>query len=260
MLLLQNARQKYSELAEIIALVEQELKNAPTGTLRISKSHKSIQYYKVDRQNKRVYILKKNRVEAQKLAQRDYLKKLLTCLKRNLKATKCVIKNYSPESVYKCFSTLPLARKALVNPFILSPQDYARKWQLKEYEHKSDAPQGNLETIKGEKVRSKSEVIIANLLTSHNIPYHYEYPVQIRRGLTFHTDFLCLNPRIRQEFFWEHCGRMDDPEYTTNMTARISEYAKKGIIAGKNLILTMETAQTSLNTKDVERMIETFLQ
>ena len=65
MLLLQNARQKYSELAEIIALVEQELKNAPTGTLRISKSHKSIQYYKVDRQNKRVYILKKNRVEAQ---------------------------------------------------------------------------------------------------------------------------------------------------------------------------------------------------
>ena len=53
---------------------------------------------------------------------------------------------------------------------------------------------------------------------------------------------------------------MDDPEYTTNMTARISEYAKKGIIAGKNLILTMETAQTPLNTKDVERMIETFLQ
>ena len=41
-----------------------------------------------------------------------------------------------------------------------------------------NAPQGNLETIKGEKVRSKSEVIIANLLTSHNIPYHYEYPVQ----------------------------------------------------------------------------------
>ena len=259
MLLLHDARQKYSELAEIIARVEQELKNAPTGTLRISKSHKSIQYYKMDRQNKRVYILKKNRVEAQKLAQRDYLKKLLVCLKRNLRATNYVIKNYNPESVYKCFSKLPSARRVLVKPFILSPKEYAQLWQNREYEHKSEVPQGNLETIKGEKVRSKSEVIIANLLNTHKIPYHYEYPVPIRRGVTFHADFLCLNLRTRQEFYWEHCGKMDDPEYSSNLTARISEYLKKGIIPGKNLILSMETADIPLNTKDVERMIEVFL-
>ena len=259
MSLLQEARQKNSELAETIARVEQELKNAPTGTLRISKSHKSIQYYKIERQNKRVYILKKHRGEAQKLAQRDYLEKLLACLKKNLRATNYLIKKYNPESLYKCFSTLPLARKVLVNPLILSPQEYARQWQLKEYEHKPDAPQGNLETRKGEKVRSKSEVIIANLLNTHNIPYHYEYPVQMRRGLTFHVDFLCLNPRTRQEFYWEHCGKMDDSEYATNLVSRVNEYARKGIIVGKELILTMETAQTPLNTKDVEGMIEVFL-
>ena len=81
----------------------------------------------------------------------------------------------------------------------------------------------------------------------------------IRRGVTFHADFLCLNLRTRQEFYWEHCGKMDDPEYSSNLTARISEYLKKGIIPGKNLILSMETADIPLNTKDVERMIEVFL-
>ncbi|MBP5601395.1 MAG: hypothetical protein J6X78_01585 [Treponema sp.] len=259
MLLLQNARQKYSELSEIIARVEQELKNAPTGTLRLSKSHKSIQYFKVEGQKNRVYIQKKNLKTAQKLAQRDYLEKLLVCLKKNLKVTESVIKKYNPESIYKCFSKLPLARRILVKPFVLSPEEYAQQWQHQEYEHKPEAPEGNLETMKGENVRSKSEVIIANLLKTHNIPYHYEYPIQIRRGQTFYADFLCLNSRTRQEFYWEHCGRMDDPEYTTNMIARLNEYAKKGIIPGKNLILTMETAEIPLNTKDVERMIETFL-
>ena len=133
MSLLQEARQKNSELAESIARVEQELKNAPTGTLRISKSHKSIQYYKVDRQNKRVYILKKHRGEAQKLAQRDYLKKLLTCLKKNLRATNYLIKKYNPESLYKCFSTL------LQLPDTKTSNLYGR-WQLRSRRRNIDTP------------------------------------------------------------------------------------------------------------------------
>ena len=81
----------------------------------------------------------------------------------------------------------------------------------------------------------------------------------MKNGATFHVDFLCLNPRTRKEFYWEHCGRMDDPEYTTNMTRRISEYSRTGIVLGQNLIITMETEQSPLDVKEVERMINQFL-
>ena len=52
---------------------------------------------------------------------------------------------------------------------------------------------------------------------------------------------------------------MDDPEYAGDLARRLTLYAQKNIICGKNLILTMETLKNPLNTKDVERTIETFL-
>ena len=97
------------------------------------------------------------------------------------------------------------------------------------------------------------------MLNNKGIPYHYEVPVKINSSITFHPDFFCLNKRTRQEFYWEHCGKMDDPEYSGDLVRRLTLYAQKNIIPGKNLILTMETLKTPLNTKDVERTIETFL-
>ena len=68
-----------------------------------------------------------------------------------------------------------------------------------------------------------------------------------------------MNKRTRQEFYWEHCGRMDEPEYARSMVKRLSLYSRKNIIPGKNLILTMETYEHPLNTKDVEQLVESFL-
>ena len=77
--------------------------------------------------------------------------------------------------------------------------------------------------------------------------------------LPLYPDFLCLNKRTRQEFYWEHCGMMDDFEYSGNLVTRLSIYAQKNIILGKNLILTMETRKQQLNTKDIEKVIEALL-
>ena len=53
---------------------------------------------------------------------------------------------------------------------------------------------------------------------------------------------------------------MDDPDYTERTTQRIAAYSKNGIIPGKNLILSFETAKTPLETKAVEGLIEAYLQ
>lgn len=58
---------------------------------------------------------------------------------------------------------------------------------------------------------------------------------------------------------WEHCGKMNDSEYSANLVKRLALYAQKNIIPGKNLILSMETLEQPLSTKDIENLIKTFL-
>lgn len=102
-------------------------------------------------------------------------------------------------------------------------------------------------------MRSKSEVIIADTLFRHNIPYRYEFPITLKRSnsddirrdfgssITLYPDFLCLNTRTRTEFYWEHFGLMDDPAYSNNAAGKLRLYTENGILAGRNLIITMET-------------------
>ncbi len=261
MQLLEDAKNKRSELAAILARVESQLKSPPKGNLCVSKSHRSFQYYRSDKghPNKRYYLDKSKRNIAVALAQRDYNRKLLKELSSSLLDLDKFISAYKPQNFLDCYEKLPQARKLLIKPAFINNSEYARLWQKKEYVHKPLEPDGTYLTLKNEKVRSKSEIIIANLLKEHGIPYHYEFPVTLKNGQGLYPDFLCLNVRTRQEFYWEHCGKMSDPEYTSNMTRRLRQFADAGIIIGRNLILTMETDTAPLSTREVEQVIRTFL-
>ena len=255
---MEQLKQKQTEFSSLAKRMQDFIKTAPKERLRIRKKGNNYQYY-IEKNKKRTYIPKKNLETAKKLAQRDYYQKLLPGLLKNLKTMNQFFKHYNPEHLEQSFSNLPAARKQLVEPIFLDTETYATQWQAKNYERKKDTPDGSFLTLKNEAVRSKSEIIIANLLHDKKVPYHYEYPLKLSNGVTIHPDFFCLNKRTRQEFYWEHCGKMDDLEYTVSLTQRFSDYSKCGIIPGKNLIITMETGKIPLETKNVERMIEIFL-
>ncbi len=93
--------------------------------------------------------------------------------------------------------------------------------------------------------------------------FRYEYPLKLRRPsgdiVTFHPDFLCLNVINRSEFYWEHFGRMDDTDYSNNAAGKLRLYTENGIIAGRNLIITMETQNEPLTTRLVEKIIKELL-
>ena len=137
---------------------------------------------------------------------------------------------------------------------------------VKKYEGKSFQPDSpEYYTARGERVRSKSEVIIADTLTRLSIPYRYEYPLTLHRGgrkttsLTIYPDFLCLNLRTRQEFIWEHFGLMDNSAYSTSAVQKLQTYNQNDIHPGKSLIISTETADLPLNTKHIENIIQTYL-
>ncbi|MCY4093965.1 MAG: AAA family ATPase [Gammaproteobacteria bacterium] len=67
------------------------------------------------------------------------------------------------------------------------------------------------EALSGDMLRSKSEVIIANILHDRQIPFLYEKPLFAGDGSVKLPDFTVA---IRgKTYFWEHLGRLDLPDY-----------------------------------------------
>ena len=67
------------------------------------------------------------------------------------------------------------------------------------------------EALSGDMLRSKSEVIIANLLHEREIPYRYEQPLIAPDGTLRLPDFT-VTSRGRT-FYWEHLGLLDQGRY-----------------------------------------------
>ena len=67
------------------------------------------------------------------------------------------------------------------------------------------------EAITGDMVRSKSEVIIANMLFERGIKFWYEKPLIAGDGTMFLPDFTIQHQG--DFYFWEHLGMLSKPEY-----------------------------------------------
>ena len=173
----------------------------------------------------------------------------------------------------------------------LTAEGYARKWQnsnnvvKKRRSHKQD-DYHKYKTLRGEYVGSKSEVIIADRLFVKGIPYHYEIaftpeaiidksrPVIDETGRllgyeaigfgpdspdTLHPDFYVLNKRTRKAYYWEHLGKMDDPEYCRKNFNRFMRILDAGYVIGEDLLVTHEDSKNPLMTESIDRIIERYL-
>lgn len=79
-------------------------------------------------------------------------------------------------------------------------------------------------TLAGAIVRSKSEVIIANLLFDRQIPFDYEVPAFASDGTFFLPDFTIT--WRGEKYFWEHLGMLHRAEYRAKWEAKRAWYAK----------------------------------
>lgn len=135
----------------------------------------------------------------------------------------------------------------------------ARKWQERRISKSRMRNDSDFYTGKGEHVRSKSEVIIADRLKDNGVPYHYEPVFMVDENEWSYPDFLVLNKHTRQEFLWEHFGRMDDPSYCSNAIGKIELYAALGYYEGVNLICSFESSEHPLSLVHIDRLIEKHL-
>lgn len=253
-------------LLAVIIEKRKSLANAPVGRLRVAMHGKQWHCYHVSpsSDSNGVYIPKDKIRFIKRLAQKDYDGALLKELERQLSLIEKFMQEYAKCDALKVFERLHKNRRQFVLPVQLSDEQYAVRWLALPYKGKSFR-EGEPEflTSRGERVRSKSEMIIADILAKNNIPYKYELPQQMKAAggklIPVYPDFTCVNLRTRQEFLWEHLGRMDDSDYSMKTVMKLRTYSKNGFIPGKNLILTMECDGIPLDRKEVEALVKTFL-
>ena len=245
------ANKQRTELRELLAKIPPKPRHVPIGNLRVITNHNRPQYYIVNSSDapNGTYLPKRDIRKAAAIAQRDYNKDAADALKKQIAIIDRLLVAFPHGRHQGAASRMTPVREC--------DEEFVAAWQHFPYTGKPfeiNAPEFFSST--GVRVRSKSEVIIADALSRAKIPFRYEYPTSIKGWGTLYPDFTCLDKRTREEIIWEHFGLMGDPDYAENAIQKIARYATSGYILGKNFIATFETGTTPLSVKQVQAYIK----
>ena len=253
-----DTSKREKSLAKLIREKNRAVNRAPDGRLRVSGDHGRTKYYVVyDKgDSSGHYLSREQRKLAKQLAQKDYDRRILRAAEEELRAWQELAKFFPSVTVEELFDTLSPARRSLVSPILPTDEEFRRQWEAVKYKpgwFKPDAKE--FYTDRRERVRSKSEQLIANLLNRLNIPYRYEYPVKITvegREELWRPDFMILDVRHRKEFFLEHFGRMDDPTYARQTYEKMRIYEENGLWEGHGMYYSFEAEGAPVDMRLVE--------
>lgn len=102
-------------------------------------------------------------------------------------------------------------------------------------------------------VRSKSEVIIANLLYERGIKFEYEKMIK-ENGKCCIPDFT-LEDASGDIIIWEHLGMLDNPAYKESWEKKLRFYKSIGFIEGENLFTTIDHENGAIDSMEIVRTI-----
>lgn len=241
-----------------------ELNTLPEGSLRVDKMKGRVVFRQYiseekDKYTNGKYIPVSERNIALQLAQKEYDIKALKWLERTKKSIDQLIKSYDQNNLEIIYNNLGDIKKEMVAPIICPDDEYIKWWRKnKKTEENTFENNANFYTENGEHVRSKSEKILADKFMIEGIPYVYEPNLILRNGIRVFPDFAVLNVRTRQEYYLEHFGMMDDPDYAKKAVRKIEMYSHNDYLIGKNLLCTFETSDSGLGRDVIEKIIREY--
>ncbi len=239
----------------MISRLENEISKKPEGVLIAQSTHgKGIFYIRNGKTRK--YISDKEIKKITAMAQKEYMEKLL----RDFKIVKEVLSS-SFRSLEKllpekdALTSLHPLKRELITPLKLFSSNNPRwdRTNAKTVDKKTHP----YETRKGDFVRSKIEMIIADFLFNLGVPYVYEMSIVID-GVVYKPDFFILNLVTGEFIIWEHFGLMNDPSYIANNAGKLMAYISAGYKFGRNLIFTMEGREDPIKTDIILRLIKDY--
>ena len=120
-------------------------------------------------------------------------------------------------------------------------------------------------TSRGELVRSKAELAIAEKLIAMGVPYVYEQPLQLGGKMRW-PDFTIEDDASGVTYYWEHLGLLSDPAYASRWATKRAAYIAEGVQTladadgGERILIeTRETEGTGLDMREIERLAKIVL-
>ena len=246
-------------------MLEHTLTKLPEGNLLVApgKSENSFRYYnrKSPQDKMGEYLGKKDEKLKSQLAQRKYVVATIKSMTEEIDKLMKIKSMKLKDSITDTYANMNSGVKKLISPIAFDDETYAKMWLSIPYEGLgfNDDDTTEYYSNKGERMRSKSEVAIANSLQLHEIPYKYECPISRRNGEMIYPDFTILDVVKRRTVYWEHLGRMGDLSYVSKNLWKLEEYKKVGIYLGINLFITFESNSTPMGTNEPMQIVKEIL-
>jgi len=116
-------------------------------------------------------------------------------------------------------------------------------------------------TAKGIAVRSKSEVIIANMLFAKGIDFTYEQPFRAPDGSWRSPDFTIHDDDTGVTYYWEHLGMLRRPAYRMKWEQKRKWYFSHGVVeegtaGGQVLITTEDAPDGSIDSEHIRALVD----
>ena len=178
---LQVIAKRKEQLEKIIKIKEASIQKPCEGKIRVSKRKNSYQYFlRTDSKDTNgKYLTLDKRHMAAGISQQEYDKKVIDAAQNELKIADEYLDMLRHNNVATVYESMNPGKQIFVTPVFIQDEQYVALWQSKQYEPMPITDDIEFISNGGVRVRSKSELIIANILEQQKIPYRYEYPIII---------------------------------------------------------------------------------
>jgi len=211
---------------------QQTLKKLPTGKMVTKISRGKFYYY--EKRNGKLKNLKDNPEKIQAYETKKTLSKDIPILISNIQFLEKLLHNYIPVS--------------LSSDSWNETQPCQNDYKKEELKH----------AYNGIYYRSKSEAMIAAMLTSYDIEFKYEVKLNLH-GFNIYPDFYIKRPKDGKIYIWEHFGLIADETYLNKTFNKLNNYHRNGYDLWDNLIVSFDQEDGSLNIDTIDKIIHLFL-
>ena len=247
----ERMQREHARLVEKACKIRKELQGMPEGKLVCVSNGKYQKWYQSDGHTK-VYIKRKNRVLAERLAWKNFLVAQLKDIEDEQRAIEFYLRHYPTEQ-----RADKLLSEELLQSFFTSLSQELREWMKEPYEKNLYHTERLVHRVGELTVRSKSESMIAMALLKHRIPFRYECALYLGEKVVF-PDFTIRHPKTGEVYYWENFGLMDRIDYAQNTCGKIQLYVSHHIVPTIQLITTYETKEHPLTMEVIEKVIEHY--
>lgn len=252
------------ELERLVKLVERfngELSQLPEGRLVCRTIRGYRRYYQHFEDGTTRYLSRKKDILLGKLIRKRFISESIPWLQQNIKVLTRTVKSYHPyEPSQICVSGKEIPMIELLK--VCEDETFMEKdeaWLAVSVKHNPKFPERLIQvTTRGDRVRSKSEAIIASFLYSQGIPYCYEAALELD-SITFYPDFTIRRPRDGRIIYWEHFGMIGDAGYEKKIESKLRFYREHQITPWNNLLTTYDNPEGGIDLSMVSSAIRCHL-